>query len=310
MARPTIPKGDVSALFSAIEKELPSGGDGWKACISATIDTVAPTTDPSAPSSHWKTNSRLSLQAQVSVPPEVKHAHELEALINDCAGTRDLSDAEFNDIVSDESSSDDDVEVIDDALATVHTAAISCFDPQTLRAWDEGRFNRAEQNTQVFLLSQQLRDAHSISDSLRNQLSIVQQQLHDAERSRDVVLLDFRLLDRSQDFSDSDKENQTPRGRLPVWRQIYYLSETPAAPRPPSPGPSRIPLRHRSPTPPRAATPPVWDSTAQDELTSIMTSNSDVVMVTPSRAGGVPLSFAICGPQPHNEKGKGKAAER
>lgn len=136
-------------------------------------------------------------------PPEVKCAHELGALINDRAGTRDVSDSEFNDIVSDEESSDD-VEVVDDAPATVHTAVARraptplarprsmsapdlanrlsrAFDPQTLRARDE-RFNCAEQNTQVFLLSQQLWDAHSVSDSIRNQLSILQQQLHDAER--------------------------------------------------------------------------------------------------------------------------------
>jgi hypothetical protein len=55
----------------------------------------------------------------------------------------------------------------------------------------------------------------------------------------------------------------------------------------------------------------VRDSTTQDELTSVLTSNSGVeLMVTPSRAGGVPFSFVICGPQPQNEKGKGKAAER
>lgn len=178
-------------------------------------------------------------------PPEVKRAHALEARINERAGTRDVSDFDLNDSTSGESS-DDDVEVIDDP--TIHTAVARraptpplrrsrksapdlidklsrAFDPAAQRARDEERYHRSAENTQVFTLSQQLRDAHTSAETLRNQISILQQHLNDAERARDVALLKVDMMDRRTEKADRwtrgrNSRSRSPRRRSPSPRKI------------------------------------------------------------------------------------------
>jgi hypothetical protein len=220
-------------------------------------------------------------------PPEVKRAYQLESLINERAGTRDLSDSDI-DCTGSESS---DIEFIDHHPDVIHTAVAQraptpplsrakrnpsqlvdklshLFDPETQKARDEERSNRSAQNTQLFTLSQQLRDAHTSSESLRNQISVLQQQLNDAERSRDVALLRVEMMgtrgggggggrrrERSRsrsrgircearypdggactywasDPSDSDEKENTIRRRRQSpglsRTQIYYTSRSPA----------------------------------------------------------------------------------
>ncbi|KAJ7127643.1 hypothetical protein C8R44DRAFT_873467 [Mycena epipterygia] len=175
-------KEDVQALFGFIEKELPLGQRGWKAvhghytkyrrankCPKCSIKSLE---------SKYKQYLKLKKPTGSGVcPPEVKRAHALEAHINEHAGTRDVSDFDLNDSTSGESS-DDDVE-------TRSNSTPSSFE----RARDEERYHRSAENTQVFTLSQQLQDVHTSAETLRNQISILQQHLNDAERARDIALL-------------------------------------------------------------------------------------------------------------------------
>jgi hypothetical protein len=128
-------------------------------------------------------------------PPEVKRAHRIEHLINTCAGTRELSD---NDDDSDsdsdsDASSDGSIEVLERPAAKVHTAVArraptpparrsrmnapelvtklaKTFDPDTQQSQEEERSQRSFQTTQLFTLTQQLRDTQTANDGLRNEL--------------------------------------------------------------------------------------------------------------------------------------------
>lgn len=146
-------------------------------------------------------------------PPEVKRALHVEGLINERAGTRDLNDSDFAADIgaaaegAGNSSSDDEIEVLGHTKAT-HTAVArraptpplrrsrmnapelvnklsQAFDPDTLRSRDDERAQRSFQSTQMFTMSQQLRDAHAAIENLRNQITTMQNHTHDVERARD-----------------------------------------------------------------------------------------------------------------------------
>ncbi|KAJ7349864.1 hypothetical protein DFH08DRAFT_958811 [Mycena albidolilacea] len=139
-------------------------------------------------------------------PPEVKRAHRIEHLINTRAGTRELSD---NDDDSDsdsdsDASSDGSIEVLECPAAKVHTAVArrtptppthrsrmnapelvtklaKTFDPDTQQSQEEERSQRSFQTTQLFTLTQQLRDAQTANDGLRNELASMRRACDHAE---------------------------------------------------------------------------------------------------------------------------------
>ncbi|KAJ7772878.1 hypothetical protein DFH07DRAFT_146407 [Mycena maculata] len=214
---------DKKALFDPVQQELPLGGKGWKA-VHQIYDTYRRANNRakrSVSSLETKYKGYLKLKKPTGdgiCPPEVKRVYEIEALINERAGTRELNDSDIDDLASSAGSSDndDEIQVID--KPEVRTAVAQrartpplhrqrrgapelvdkltrAFDPEVQKARDEDRYQRAAQNTQLFTLSQQLRDSHTSAESLRNQLTIMQQHLNDAERSRDVALLKLEMMD-------------------------------------------------------------------------------------------------------------------
>ncbi|KAJ7681759.1 hypothetical protein B0H17DRAFT_1138192 [Mycena rosella] len=342
---------DVNALFTLIEKELLLGQRGWKEVHRGYKRYCAAKNRPkcSAKSLENKYKQMLKMKkptGEGNCPPEIKRAHKIEALLNERAGTRELSDSDFDDSASPLESDDDDIEVLDNPPPTVHTAVAKCaptpplrrskkaapnlidklscvFDPETQKARDEERSHRSSQAQQIFTLSQQLRDAHASSDRLRNEISILQQHLNDAERARDVVLLKIEMMDRGrrssrshspcrcqspiqcearyseggsctywlEDYRDSDAENLPP-----LRRQVFYPSDDFTIDpdnHSSAPGPSC-----RSLSPVRPATPPMRGSTVHnDDTTAVTTGNGVELTVTPSRAGGMPVSFIISAPR-------------
>ncbi|KAJ6589855.1 hypothetical protein DFH09DRAFT_866320, partial [Mycena vulgaris] len=245
---PNYSKEDVRALFGFVQTVLPIGSKGWKEVHLSynkyRREKQRPKRDAKSLENKFKQYLKLKKPTgEGECPPEVKRAHELEALLNERAGTRDLSDSEMDNSASAAESSDD-VQVVDNPSTTVHTAVAKraptpplhrsrksapraelidklsrAFDPEVQKARDEDRSLHSAQNTQIFTLSQQLRDAHASSESLRNQISILQQQLHDAERARDVALLRLEYHDgprrgrntRRGDHSRSRSPRRSPR---------------------------------------------------------------------------------------------------
>ncbi|TDL17815.1 hypothetical protein BD410DRAFT_843264 [Rickenella mellea] len=69
------------------------------------------------------------------------------------------------------------------------------LDPDKLQARDGNRAQFSMQNTQLFTVSQQLRDANVSNDNLRKQISDLQSQLYDAQRSRDKAEMRLEFLE-------------------------------------------------------------------------------------------------------------------
>ncbi|KAJ7204878.1 hypothetical protein B0H12DRAFT_1243555 [Mycena haematopus] len=129
-------------------------------------------------------------------PPDVRRAHEIEDLINNKAGTRDVDDD--NSELEDDDSSDSDVpKVVEPVRSAIARRAASpplrrprtsaadavntlvrSLDPATLRARDDARAHHSFERTQFMTLSSQL-------DGLRNELSALQRENSDLKRERD-----------------------------------------------------------------------------------------------------------------------------
>lgn len=148
-------------------------------------------------------------------PPEFERAHRVEALIDERVGARELSDSDADD---DANSSDASIEVLD-GPSTVHTAIArraatppprarrqprlnapalvdqlsQVLDPKAQQLRDDERANRSFQSTHFLTVSQQLRDAQATIESLRTQISVMQNHTHDVERARDRAELKLEM---------------------------------------------------------------------------------------------------------------------
>ncbi|KAJ7491587.1 hypothetical protein B0H11DRAFT_2228752 [Mycena galericulata] len=152
-------------------------------------------------------------------PPEIKRVHRIEALINERAGTRELTDSDI-DGGADASDDDSSIEVLGHSTA-VHTAVArraptpplrrntrnphmnapelvnklsQAFDPDTLKSRDDACSERSFQSAQLFTISQQLRDAQGTIESLRTQINALQQHTHDIERACDRAEFKLEML--------------------------------------------------------------------------------------------------------------------
>ncbi|KAG6848520.1 hypothetical protein H0H93_016318 [Arthromyces matolae] len=177
-------------------------------------------------------------------PPEVKRAHHIEALINERACTRDLDDDNFDGDVDEPSrtrgskhefsENEDEVKILNTPAPRFESAIVrrpdplasvtrrknrinsmdlvaklsSSFDPASIKARDNERADRSFCNTQLFTLSQQLRDSQSANESLCLQLLQVQDRLHNAERVRDRAEFQIQMLQLT-------RKHDTPYVRTP-----------------------------------------------------------------------------------------------
>ncbi|KAJ7257277.1 hypothetical protein C8J57DRAFT_1074477 [Mycena rebaudengoi] len=356
---------DTTKLLSIVRKVLPLGPKGWKRVHEKydnyRRDNNCPKRSLKSLENKYKGYLKMKKPTGVGTcSPNVKEAHAIESLITERAGMRELSDDVEND--SGAHSSSDDIEVFDHpSSSAVHTAVARraptpplrhpskksapelvnklsmAFDPEVQRARDEERYNRSTQNTQVFTLSQQLRDAHVTADNLRNQISILQQHLNDAERARDVALLKVKMIEygggrraeRGRRRGDHSR-SRSPYRRSPARKLrceeryadggacTYWITDEDDSEKEnhrrsslsrsqiyyrgcsPSAGPSRLRGQH-SLSPVRPATPLMRTSAHHDESLSLVTGNGVELTVTPNRAGGVPVSLIISAPHAQND---------
>ncbi|KAJ7699562.1 hypothetical protein B0H17DRAFT_1048941 [Mycena rosella] len=313
---------DVNALFTLIEKELPLGQRGWKEVHRRYKHYCAAKKRPKRSEKLLENKYKQMLKmkkptGEGNCPPEIKRAHKIEALLNEHTGTRELSDSDFDDSASPLESDNDNIEVLENPPPTVHTAVTKRVPTPPLRRSKKAAPNLIDKLSRVFdPETQKARDEErSHRSSQVQQTSILQQHLNDAERARDVALLKIEMMDRGRrsSRSHSPRRRQSSirwKARYPegssctYWLEDYLFYPSDDFTIDPdshssAPGPSR-----RSLSPVRPATPPMRDSTVRDNNTTAVTMGNGVELtVTPSRAGGMPVSFIISAPR----NGKGDA---
>ncbi|KAF7371594.1 hypothetical protein MVEN_00014800 [Mycena venus] len=223
---------DVMKLLDCVEKHLPLGQKGWKAVQSDFGKWASGSGRPERDVKSLETKYKLLLKTKkptgdAHCPPEIKRAHHIEGLINHRADTRELSDSEFDE------GSDSSIEVLDPPAA-VRTAVARraaspplrrksrmnapelvdklsrAFDPAALQSRNDERAQQSFQTTQIFTLSQQLRDAQATIEALRTQITTMQNHINDVERARERA--EMRLEMRRGGYAGPSK---------PLWRSQF-----------------------------------------------------------------------------------------
>ncbi|KAJ7750685.1 hypothetical protein DFH07DRAFT_1034059 [Mycena maculata] len=216
-------KADVNGLLDAVEKLKPMGQKGWQEVEKSFKKWARRNVRPDRDAKSLETKYKILLKTKkptgdAHCPPEIKRALRIEALIDQCAGARDLSDSEGDGV-----SSDSSIKELGHSTKT-HTAVAQraptpalhrhrmnapelvnklaqAFDPDALKSRDEERSQRSFQSTQLFTISQQLRDAQATIESLRNQITALQSQTHDIERARDHAEFKLEVLSSDPDMT-------------------------------------------------------------------------------------------------------------
>ncbi|KAG2031842.1 hypothetical protein BDR03DRAFT_1015728 [Suillus americanus] len=140
-------------------------------------------------------------------PPDITRAHELDALINEHAGTRDLNDSD-HDTYNDELNCNKQTVKVKNryTYATSPSAAaselLSCisgtFDPAVQQARDKDHATRSLANTQLLAQGQQLHGANGVTEKLQTQLFDLQTRLYEAKHERDLIQLRLEMMQMQQ----------------------------------------------------------------------------------------------------------------
>lgn len=181
-------------------------------------------------------------------PPHVDRAHFIEGLINERAATRDLSDADFDDMDGED---DEGLDQGDAALSGEDITPIpiqpkvavvrgvkdqppmrrngrgnglelvekmsQAFDPAAQDLRDQQRTHRAFQSTQMFAMAQRERDSQTLVESLRTQMNTLQGRVYEAERARELLQfkLELQMRDRTHAVA-------VPRPRKKFRNEVHY----------------------------------------------------------------------------------------
>lgn len=222
---------DLEGLFDILEEQLPLGGKAWNSAADDYNQWAEENGRPvrTAKSLELKFKQLVKTSkptGDAECPPHVQRAHEIEKLMNEKAGSRDLDDGDIVDasdaivITSDE----EDDKHVDmkvkvektrgpiarrppaDRIATRNTARntshnllatiSNVLDPDTRRARNEEHSVNSFQTSQIFTLTSQLREAQRVADDLRNQLMEADRQRNASERRADRAELLEMMTDR------------------------------------------------------------------------------------------------------------------
>ena len=161
----------------------------------------------------------------------------IEKAINERASTRELNDSDFDntgevEIVGGPDTNDSNLHTVTvrsnhaevpqprrmrasaSTVELVQTLS-KAFDPATQQSRDEDRTSCSMQTTQFLAISQQLRDANATVESLRNEVSRLCDQFHDAERARDHAELKLELMGMNPPASERRRHPFPNRRNLP-----------------------------------------------------------------------------------------------
>ncbi|KAJ6529398.1 hypothetical protein B0H19DRAFT_532533 [Mycena capillaripes] len=234
-------------FLKIVERKLPLGHKAWKGVAVSYNKWAGDNERPERDVKSLETKYKQLLKKKKPTgdgdcPPDVKLAHHVDTLINQRADTCELSDSEFDDAGAGDVSSDDVVEVVPSASSTrtavarraptpplrhprmnapeLVTQLSKVFDPKAARARETDRAERSFQTTHMFTLSQQLRDAQTANENLRNQLSAMQIQLHDAQRGRELAELKLQMFQTGSVFGSASMGPSTGRrSRAAIYKE-------------------------------------------------------------------------------------------
>ncbi|KIM38905.1 hypothetical protein M413DRAFT_239152 [Hebeloma cylindrosporum] len=231
---------DLKEMLRLVEKELPMGQRGWKR-IHEKYAVWA--TAKGRPPHEWKLlEGKFKNLVKTKKPtgsgrrPEsVTRAKAIDKLINEKAGTRTINDSEYKeeDIGDCDASGHDEPHPskVHDVVARsdrtqaplprrprVQTTELvskiaQALDPEAQRIRDEERANRSFQNTQVFTVSQQLRDAQATIEALRTELNTTRDRLHAVDRIRDRLDLELNFERRLSALGGKREPLHSPSSR-------------------------------------------------------------------------------------------------
>ncbi|EDQ99283.1 uncharacterized protein LACBIDRAFT_316771 [Laccaria bicolor S238N-H82] len=222
---------DLDGLFDILEEHLPLGGKAWNSAA----DDYNQWAEENGRPAHTTKSLELKFKQLVKTskptgnaecPPHIQRAHEIEMLMSEKAGSRDLDDEDIVD-ASDAiiiTSNEEDVKQVNvkvkvekprvpiarrppaDCIATQNTARntsqdllatiTNVLDPDTRRARNEEHSVNALQTGQIFTLTSQLREAQRVADDLRNQLMEADRQRNASERRADRAELLEMMTER------------------------------------------------------------------------------------------------------------------
>ncbi|KAJ8588986.1 hypothetical protein M405DRAFT_881852 [Rhizopogon salebrosus TDB-379] len=242
---------DKKILLNMVEEELPLGQRGWQAIYLKFSQWAKANGRPERKVTSLETKFKQLVKTTKPTgngvcPPEVKRAHQIDGLINERAGTRDLNDTDFdaNDddswtVMSDHDDPDNTSPPVQHtavARSTPRTEAPAprrnargvatdlltrlsgAFDPAAQRTRDEDRANRSLATTQLLTQSQQLRDSQAVVESLRTQLFDLRTRLYDVERERDKAELRIEMMQ----MSGSTRRQHVPMPKRKSLHQDWY----------------------------------------------------------------------------------------
>ncbi|KAG1725868.1 uncharacterized protein EDB91DRAFT_1254550 [Suillus paluster] len=146
---------DIQVLLDFIKDKRPLGQKGWQAIHLKYSKWASSHGHPSCKvmflETKFKQLVKITKPTGVGVClPDVTHAHQIDTLINEHAGTHDLNDSDFN--------ADDSHDDVTDAPVPCHQGVAAsellthisrAFDPSVQQAWDEQHANRSLANMQL-----------------------------------------------------------------------------------------------------------------------------------------------------------------
>ena len=241
--------GDVKALLSFVDAELPLGQRGWRA-VHARYTKWArlhkrPERAPNSLETKYKQLVRITKPTgSGEIRENVFLAQEIEKRINERAGTRALSDSEFEDQgnvaegankqVTIEISSDEDVKPVSSKVQARigHASEVSsvpvrnartsrgqelmeklnkAFDPSVQRARDTSRAMHALDHAHYVGMSQQLRDSQATIETLRGDMMKLQSSYHSAEMVQERAEMRMEMMQLTMRFPGNASTLVTPK---------------------------------------------------------------------------------------------------
>ncbi|KAJ6589481.1 hypothetical protein B0H19DRAFT_1249013 [Mycena capillaripes] len=237
-------KEDTKKCLKFTKEVLPVSAKGWRVVERLFGSWAVEKGQPKCDAKSLETKYKQLLRKKKPTgdgycPPAVQQVHEIEHLINSKADTHALSDeSEFDDDNTRESS--DIVEVVPStkvrtAIARhaptppLHSSGAvarrphlnapelvsqlsKAFDPAVATAREAKRAEQSLQATHMFGIDQQLRDALAANENLCNQITVMQDCLHDVQRAQERAEMQLELF----------QTGMGPHGRVSCSRAAVY----------------------------------------------------------------------------------------
>ncbi|KAK7459485.1 hypothetical protein VKT23_009468 [Stygiomarasmius scandens] len=243
---------DLEILLGHLRERLPLGEKGWKDVTELYNKDAS---EIGRPIRTWKSLETKFKQlaktrkptGDAEIPPYVREAIDIEELMNEKAGTRDLDDEGFvNDSAeADGDEADDEVENVppvkkvkiqqnmphvqgpiarrgnpperrrtstQDFLSTITHA----LDPAAQMAQEDAQSTRSLQTTQLIMLNGQVRDLQRTVDNLRQQLAAAERRADRAEARADRADLMNMIRSERSDFSTPSSSTSFRRQSSPA----------------------------------------------------------------------------------------------